>query len=256
MVRALTKKTRHGTLYTRPPRIEQAIAQALTEAPATLRARAAVRERQDPRYLASEVLVHLIRNALRASDALASDTLLSCLTRRCARRLMRLVGPTNAFDAAEVRSQIMDRLYDLFTDELENPADDSLDYWEARFGDAFAKVRAQVIHAAKKHHALFEPLESRPGADDDDAPDTPELADPSHESDPFRQAELAQLLRAFQSMPFELQQAAFWKWQGYKTESNDQTETTVATLCGVSGREIRNRLAEIKARLKRMEEES
>jgi hypothetical protein len=260
MVRALTKKTKQGVLYTRRPEIEQLLAQAICQAPSMLRERATVSDQSDPRYLPSEALVHLTRSALRAQDEVTAGVLIDCLGRRSMRNLTHTVRPSNLFDADEVRHEVQRKLYDLFADELEDPAKDTLDYYEAQFNGAFAKLRADAIRAVLRHSARF--VASTPasaaieGDDDDGASDASERADESPDRDLLLQAESQDFLRRVQALPPEESEAVLWKLVGYKTESIDPAETTVATLCGVSGRVTRTRLSSARARLKRMEGES
>lgn len=259
MVRPLKKRTKDGVLYTRLPGIEQSISQALSEAPATLTARPAIADRRDSRYLAPEALVHLIRHALRMQDYSTANALLACLGKRCARLLKRRVRETTAFDARHVREETLGRLYELFAEDLKNPADALLDYYEVRFNDAFATLRAGVI---REEIARAAPLESLSGTGDagDEGEDSEpiELKDLSTDADVVLSAENEQLHRLIQALPADERAAIVWKYLfGYKTESTDPTEKTVASLCGVSGSEIRSRLRAAYTRLKKwMEEKS
>jgi cysteine desulfurase len=62
MAQPLTKLTRTGQLYTRPPSVEAKIDQALTEDEPRLWTRLQVTDRRAPDYLTSECLVHLFRS--------------------------------------------------------------------------------------------------------------------------------------------------------------------------------------------------
>jgi hypothetical protein len=258
MVRALTKKTKKGVPYTRRPDIEQILAQAVREAPATLRQRALISDPSDPRYLPAEALVHLGRNALRTGDRTTADAVIGCLGRRCMRNLQGQIRPTTLFDADEVRGQVLCELYDLFADEVNDVTSNTLDFYEAQFNAAFATLRAGVIRATHRRNARFvAPISAADQTEDgDEMSDVGERQDESPDSDPALQAEGHDLLRFIQALPLEEREAVVWKRFGFKTESNDTAETTVATLCGVSGRAIRGRLNSARTRLKRMEEES
>jgi hypothetical protein len=90
MVRPLTKCNRQGVPYKRLPAIEASVAQALLDPLTTLVSRSASTDRGDPQYLDTEVLVHLIRNALSTSDSAASTALVGCLGIRCMRSLLHI----------------------------------------------------------------------------------------------------------------------------------------------------------------------
>jgi hypothetical protein len=65
MARSLTKRNTAGALYVRPAAIERAVDDALVLDPGALQQRAMVSDPKSPSYLASECLVHLIRDAIR-----------------------------------------------------------------------------------------------------------------------------------------------------------------------------------------------
>lgn len=261
MVRALTKTKDTGEPYTRRPDTEACLAQAIRQAPATLRARAAIADPRDPGFLPTEALVHLSREALRTRDKLTAETLIGCLGRRCLQMLIRTIRPSKLFDAKEVRQQVQCKLYDLFANEAADSTNNELDFYEVQFNKALAWLRTGVLREAYRRQMHFEapPPSPTPVKDSDvghdDVGDIGDSADESPHCDPLMQLESLDLLRRIQALPAEERNAVLWKREGYKTESIDPAETTVATLCGVSGREIRDRLGSARARLKRMEEE-
>ena len=165
MVRALTKTKKAGELYTRRPEVEDCLARAVRQAPATLRERASVTDPQDPQYLPSEALVYLSREALRTQDAVTADTLIGCLGRRCMQNLMRTIQPSNLFDADDVRGEIQCKLYDLFANEAADPTSNALDFFEAQFNKAFTTLRFHVLRDIYRHNGRFEPSSPAANAD-------------------------------------------------------------------------------------------
>lgn len=259
MVRPLKKRTEDDVPYTRSPGIEQSIGQALTTDPGTWSTRATITEYRNPQYLAPEVLVHLIRRALLIQDYSTARAVLTRLGERCARLLERRVRETNAFNAQDVREETLGRLYELFAEDLRNPGDGLLDYYEVRFNSAFATLRNAVIREEVAHIA---PLDSLSGTDigdgEDEEAEPVELEDLSPDADVVLCAENEELYRLIQALPPDERKAIVWKYLfDLKTESTDPAEQTVASVCGVSGSEIRSRLRAAYARLKeRMEEKS
>jgi DNA-directed RNA polymerase specialized sigma24 family protein len=252
MVRPLKKCKEDGIAYTRPPKIEGILIEVLAANATTWPDRARITNKQDAQFLPPEVLVHLIRHSLRMQDHGTMYALLPRLGERCAQLLKRRVSDTNLFDAADLREEMVASLYGLFVDDLWNPEDGVLDYFEIHFNHAFATLRAGII---RKTLAASAPLDSLDEpADEDEAP--AELADLSPDTDIVLSAENEELHRLIQALPFAEQQAIVWKYfYGLKTESTDPAERTVASVCGVSGSEIRARLRSAYARLKnRMEE--
>jgi hypothetical protein len=261
MVRPLTKTKKTGELYTRRPNIEACLAHAVRQAPATLRERAAVANPKDLQYLPSEALVHLSREALRTQDMVTAGTLINCLGRRCMGNLLRTIQASNLFDADEVRGEVQCKLYDLFADEAADPTNNALDFFEAQFNKAFVTLRFHVLRDVYRRNARFEAplptvaLAADGGEREDDVSEVGDSANEPPDCDPVMQAESHELLRRIQALPAKEREAVMLKRLGFETESVDPQETTVATLCGVSGRAIRDRLRSAKARLKRMEEE-
>jgi hypothetical protein len=259
MVRALKKHNQDGLRYTRPAQIERAIAEVLNEPPAAWLDRAKIVDKGNPKYLAPEVLVHLVRHALRMQDYPTANALLPCLGERCIRVLKRTVSVSAVFDADEVRDETVSRLYELFAEDPQSPDEGILDYYEIRFESAFATLRANVIREATARAAPLMPLTSTDGQEDAEGDEPIELQELASDSEAaVLSAENAELHRLIQALPPVECDAVTWKYvYGYKTESNDPGETTVATLCGVSGSEVRSRLRSAYARLKKwMEEKS
>ena len=83
MVRPLTKRTRTGALYMRPPEVEIDIRAALREEWGTLRRRLDITDRRSPEHLRSECLVHLLRDAHRKKDDRRMAAILQVLLGRC-----------------------------------------------------------------------------------------------------------------------------------------------------------------------------
>lgn len=257
MVRALTKRKQNGVLYTRRPDIEFCLENVTRLAPATVRERAGVMDESDPEFLPSEVLLHLIRNALRSQDHSTANALIGILGRRCLDNLVRHLRPSRRFDAEALREDILRKLYELIADEVGDPEKNELDYYEVQFNSAFATLRVGFLRAAYRHNAHFAdpPPTANESEDGVEAVDAADQADELPETDLQLQADAYDLLCRIQALPPEECEAATWKYFGYKTESTDPNETTVASLCGVSGRVIRARLHSAKSRLKKMEDE-
>jgi DNA-directed RNA polymerase specialized sigma24 family protein len=258
MVRALKKKTKSGKLYVHPPEIKAAIKIALTQDLATLAQRAAVRNPKDPQYLHSEVLVHVIRHAIRTGAANTYNTLLNVLFRRCMINLYTKVDGKQNFDANSAREEILGRLGELFADDGKTADRNDLDFYEIRFNRAFSKLRIDVVreHMAQAHRE--EPLpEIEESLESEFAPALLaklSLAS-SSSTDPETHAEISELCRAMDSLPPEEREAVVLHHAyGYAVESTNPAETTVAKRCKVSGRTVRSRLAAAMVRLRRLKE--
>ncbi len=107
MAQPLIKLTRTGKLYTRPRRIEANIDGALGQDFATLCARLKVTDDASPDYLASECLVHLIRDSNRRNDVKTRDHLVLALFSRCESNLKSTIPDSQVSNAADLREEIL-----------------------------------------------------------------------------------------------------------------------------------------------------
>lgn len=258
IVRPLTKRSKKGKLYTRPPDIQAAIAVALAQDLETLEIRAAKPEPRDPQYLPSEVLVHLVRNAIHRDEDRAYNKLLIFLLRRCMINLYKHIRDEQGFDASFVRDEVIGRLGELFGDDAGEAGADALDFYEIRFNRAFSKLRIDVVRAEAAKARSQEPLVEIEDVPEDESDDAI-LAKLSQALrfiyDPKEHVEIVELCRAIDALPTEEREAIVLRYvYGYEVESTNPAEVTVATRCNVSGRTIRSRLAAALARLRRFKE--
>jgi hypothetical protein len=243
MVRPLTKRTGSGDRYTRPADIEAAIDAALALDWPALHRRTCVRDRRSPEYLPSECLVHLIRKAHRDHDDTIRDQLLAILLGRCEATLAATLPDGRVPNAAYVRDEVLGRLGELF-------AEDGTDYFEVRFNAAFAALRTDLVRAEVRVLRRASPVP------DDEAiarrPDAVLHSPATSEHGLF----LTQLCHAIQTLPLEERDAVILcHIMGYAEEADDPAKRTAATICGVTGRTIRNRLTRAAAKLSRFKED-
>lgn len=154
MARPLDKIVK-GVRLTRDPAIEATIDVARTRPLETLRARAAIVDKQSPDYLPFECLVHLIRHAIRQSNGplthnAVANGLLPFLLKRCEANLKVKVSDRIA-TAQDIREEILTRLALMFANEA---APDG----KYRLGaQVAAKVRIAVVtpRLEDAHQVLF-----------------------------------------------------------------------------------------------------
>jgi DNA-directed RNA polymerase specialized sigma24 family protein len=259
MVRPLSKDGQGGTRYERPQAVEAKIAAALNLDSAAVLARAKLSDPKNAEYLSSECLVHLIREALRRRDEKTFNTLLPTLLRRCEANLLRTVDDRMP-GAAQIREDILSEFGLMFAQDGSEEHGGELDYYECRFNRAFRALRIDHIRVAK---AALEPLVPLPASRDDGADETPDeevLAGMSesanHKATQEDHVYLGELIRAIENLAPDLRQAfVLCRIFGYEEESEDPSKRTAATICGVTGRTVRNRLARADKQLKRLKED-
>jgi DNA-directed RNA polymerase specialized sigma24 family protein len=162
-------------------------------------------------------------------------------------------------NASEIREEILGEFSLLFAEDGSGSNPDELDFFECRFSLAF---RSFWIDFMRRETARAEQLVELPSENEtpDSSSDDERL---SRVSDAFQKAAtqlpdifLEELLNAIRSLPSDERKAVVLCCVfGYKEESDNPAETTAATLCGVSGRTIRNRLSTAAKKLSKFKEE-
>ena len=259
MIRALTKKDQHGTPYRRPAEVEKAIDVATQQDIVTLRERAVVWKPDSLDFIPMECLVYIIREAGRCHQDQTMSVLLPPLLARCEAILKGKILDSDMPNAAEIRGEILAEFSVLFAEDGLGNNPDVLDFFECRFNRAFRCFRIDFM---RRERARTEQLVELPT--ENETPDSLDHEDRlPHVSHAFQKTAtqlpdvlLQQLLSAIQLLPPDEREAVMLCCVfGYKEESDDPAETTAASLCGVTGRTIRNRLHRAAAKLSKFKEE-
>ncbi len=262
MARPLTKTDPDGVLYARPPSVEAQIDEAIQLSLADLRVRLLVTDHNDPRYMRSECLVHLVREGRRSDDQLQMSAVLPVLLGRCEVNLLVKVPDGGMSDAANLRQEILDELTELFVVDGSSDFPNELDFYECRFNKAFRALRIDAVRrdSRRRNHEVYlvdlMPPEAtcQPDAYEDTFARVSEnfRVLSTQEWGAFR----GPFLKAIEALPAEERAAVILVHVlGYKEESEDPEEETAATRCKCTGRTIRNRLTRAAAKLSRFKED-
>lgn len=248
MARPLSKVDRQGTPYARPPEIQTDLDVALAQSTVELAQRAAL-GRSSPRYLRSEVLLHVIRDARRRNDRVVNE-LVPLLLARC---VFKLKSKT---DDGHVIDEVLGRFAEMIAADGQGADPNQLDFFEVKFNQAFKALRLGIqLREKSRQEVVALPVEpiAQPGFDDESTSQSSRDGSPSQAE---ASARGEQLLAAIRALPKDVREAVtLVRCLGYKIESTDPNEPTAATRCGVSGRTIRTRLAEAARLLKNFKEE-
>ena len=242
----LNKHYPDGRPYFRPPAVEAAIDELLGQDFATACRRAAITDRDSREYVPSEALVHLIRDARRRNDEASMDVLLPILLRRCESNLRTKVS-SDLPNAEYIREEILGLFSELFAADGAGSNPDQLDFFEAHFNQAFQGLRIDIVRQEERKtlNRTYLPL---PDEYEDDS-NVDESVLKYFQTAPNQESTLG-LIEALQMLPPDERRAVeLCHILGYDEESEDPNKRTAATICGVTGRTIRNRLKRAAARL-------
>lgn len=248
MVRPLTKRRGDGERYVRPAAVQREIESALQQDLDRLRERLLVTSTRPPDYLSSECLVHLIRASRRRDDVGFLNAVLPVLFGRCEAILQAKIADSLP-NAEDLREEVLSQFGELLASDGRGVPADALDVYEVRFNMAFRALRIDVVRREKRR---VEPIVTLPSGRDDDvetdeydeellAKMYEELRAPAGQLPALFLAEVLEEIKRLP--PDEGKALVLCAVYGFKVESIDPDETTVATLCKCTGRTIRNRLS-------------
>ena len=252
MARPLTKTDQQGHLYTRLSSVEAAIDAAMVQDLDTLARRAAVTNQLCPDFLPLECLVHLVREARRRGDEDVMSALLLRLLSRCDTILKKKI-PTDAVGSwDDVRAEILGDFAVLFAEDGSDEKH-TLDFYECRFHRAFRNFRIPYLRKeiARNQNRVFAPADNEQQPDLADDEFLSGLAEKMREPWPQVDLNLRQAIaNALDELPRDQCKAVVLVYyHGLPIESDDPSITTVASVCGVTGRTIRNRISRALATL-------
>lgn len=253
MAKPLTKISRKtGKLYARPPSIERHIDEALEQDAETISKRLFVIDRRSPEYLTSECLVHLFRDALRRGDDAMRDTLARVLLQRCEAILEHKLPDSRFANAAYLRDEVLGTFAELLASDGCGDNPDELDYFECKFNSAFCCLRIDLLRSEGKQQKRFrqfrQPLStSKEREDGDEVEEGPCCR--ATQGDGLEREDV------LNALPPEVRKAVLLREMGYDEESENPDKRTIATICGVTGRTIRNRLRQARDILERLQRE-
>ena len=147
-VEPLRKTTADGKLLQRPAMVESQIAETLVLDVDEICRRAEIRTSDDPGYLLSECLVHLIRLSVREGRHRWVDELTPRLLTRCDRSLRRSIRGFDEVGEEEAREDTLGRLALLLVDP-----GNGADFFEVRFDLALKRLRIDVCRQVRRRRA-------------------------------------------------------------------------------------------------------
>ena len=245
MARPLTKKDKQGVLYTRPAAVDGTIDALTAQDLDAIKRRAEIRNRDSSQYLPSECLVYMIRDAGRRADEPAMEAILPFLLSRCEAILRTKIRREEFSDAEEMIDDVLGEFAVLFAADLTDHRY-QLDFFECRFNAAF---RTFYLRYLRRERARREDLVEIPARDDPEDDRTDEEILTAMSDEIFRpwfggNGQLSEeMIDAITRLPANEQKAVMLRfYYGLPEESLDPAKPSVASLCGVTGKTVRNRI--------------
>jgi DNA-binding NarL/FixJ family response regulator len=242
VIEPLRKRKLDGTLYTRPADVEGLLPTLAALPIGELVARCAITDRSDPLYVPSECVLHFVR-AWRSHDE-DSDfaRLYRLLLARVERLLPRVADPdgkTESRAKVDVRDAVLHRFASLLVSDLQE-YDDRLDFYEARFSGAVARLRLSAQETAWQDERRFEglELEQQPGELAPHVESAAGSVDPFDTTDADAQDFRLRVYAAIDTLPPEQRQVLHMLRQGFPIDSKDPSVMTIAKALNRSGRTI------------------
>jgi len=252
MARPLLKMNEKGAL-TRPPGIEAKIDIALTQDWATLSRRARETNPHSGDFLASECLVHLIRDSICRGEDRIARVLMPQLLKRAEANLERTVPDGRMRDAESVRQEILSDLAMMFTQDGMEGHEDALDFYECKFLRALRFLRIDHVRKALSARKELTDLPETDGGQGEPAFDDEMLArlsrmasiGPSQENAVY----LPQVIAALDRLPADQKRAVVLR------RIIGHEEEVAARILNVEGRTVRYRLSRADKQLKTLKED-
>ncbi len=246
MLRPLTKTRGNGLPYTRLARTSAALNALLILSRDQVRERLRIHDRNHADYVPSECLVYLLREAGRESNRSTwFNELFLALHARCERHLAHAIRYGALPDAQSAREEVIERFLLVLAEGL-GPNPSRLDVFEVVFDKAFAALRKDVLRVCRRQQHRESDLVVTDG-EDDTVPTAGAIIVPQPETENemgLATAEFeifrTQADGAIESLPHNERRAVTLLLRGHQIDSADPNEPTIAKLCNVSEKTIRN----------------
>lgn len=245
----LRKATRDGTLYRRRPEVEVALNELRAQPRARVVDRCSVTDPTKVDYLASECLLHLVREARSDNSADHFAALYRELRRRVLARLPAPKAgrmPDGKVPVSQTKVDVCDAVMARFQELLmldRQGYEERLDYFEVNFDDAVAALRSTAKRKAWRHENRTAPMTY----DDETSELNAEIEEAAAGQNPISESKIddpgyrSRLDKEIERLPEPLRLVMELLLKGYPIESKEPGVSSVANILGCSEKTVRNR---------------
>lgn len=245
LAKPLTRSTKAGTPYVRPPEVEAQLEELLHASADEQLARAKTTDENSPQYVAHECLVYLVREAALADDSERYHAFAAALLKRVTRGIERKLRALGVADD-DVEDVYQEVVCAMMTAILEGSAGE---YFQVRFRsalyrqlvkrcDQYARRRRR---RSRNEQSLDAPAESSDGGDGEDAATFGELLESGEDvaADVERRLLIPEALQAITN-PQHRKAFVLHHYYGWQIESADPAEPSLSQLFDRTPRMVRN----------------
>lgn len=245
LAKPLTRSTKEGDKYFRPPEIESQLEELLGTGQDEQLAKAKVTDRQAPGYVADECLVYLIREASAADDLGRFNTLAGLLLKRITRgieRRLKLLGVAED-DIGDLHQDVVLKMMESIVQGSKG------EYYQVRFHHALRREVTKIYDRYRRRHRDTQDDQSldasgASSSDSDEGDDAATLGERigSGEEvavDVERRMLISEALDAITN-PDHRKAFVLYHAEGWQVESSNANEPTLSQLFGRTPRMIRN----------------
>jgi DNA-directed RNA polymerase specialized sigma24 family protein len=249
LIAPLKKLKEDGTLYVRPPEIEQAL-EALAKLPIEeVVRRASITDSEDGDYVPSECVLHFVRQSKLNGDSGPYFDLFDILRKRVLgavpvfdRRIRGLKNPGNSMRQTDAQELVLQKFQELLCLDRTD-YEERLDFYEARFNLALAALRTTAQRSVSRREAYLEPMQyegdtlALSGEMEKAIAHLKSTNSTSEDDFLYRSRQLA----AINSLPQAEQQVIELLLQGFPIDSKDDKVVTIAKLLDCAEKTVRLR---------------
>lgn len=245
-VAPLRKRRDDNTLYFRRSEVEAALPVLVGLSEQALADRARILDPEDPNYLSSECVLHLLRRKDLSNDALRE--LFVAIRQRILRAVpvvpQRVAGvkrPTERSSDQEIQESVLQKFLEMLCNERKGNYEERLDFFECEFNCAVASLRATAQKRVRRDESRFESTDFTDNAGEGASEIESRLLEMRNTLDESMDFHYrSKLHAAISSLPADQRQVVELSFQGVPIDSQKEGVLTIVSLVGCCAKTVYN----------------
>lgn len=223
---------------------------------ADLLERAEIKDRSSPDYIASEVLIFMMRETKTHNNRALFDKLFLVLWQRVQRSFPWCIpgrDGTSDTNQLQMEERVMDKLADLILRDQAD-YDEELDYYEVSFDQALKFDRIDAWRSVMGHANRRVPMTT--GDDEERTTSEVKSALTNIAISTFKESEeknyLKQTFHAISQLPDKEREVMLYILKDYPVETTDPSEPSISSILNCTPKTVRNRRKSARAKLSKI----